>query len=142
MIDLMYRLIYWVYDIDLKILSINDSGGYYFNDKQLHFIVMGIVGMAMILIIYPIFKLLAKHNMTMVITFIYVFTMMIVLTFSIEIGQWLAGTGRVEMADVTSGLAGFLIMFFIFAVLRGLVRGIAQMVRKNQPAPEGKHWEE
>ena len=91
MIDLMYRLIYWVYDIDLKILSINDSGGYYFNDKQLHFIVMGIVGMAMILIIYPIFKLLAKHNMTMVITFIYVFTMMIVLATVVSsiAGGWL-----------------------------------------------------
>lgn len=142
MLDLLYKMIYWVYDIHNQILSINDSGGYYFNDKQLHFIVMGVVGILMIFVIYPIFKLLAKYNLTMIIAFIYVFTMMIVLTFSIEIGQWLSGTGRMEMADVTSGLAGFLVMFFIFIVIRGLFHGIIAMLKKTEPQPEGKHWEE
>lgn len=139
MLDILYKMIYWVAGMHDKILAINDAGGYYFDDKQLHFIVVGVIGLLMIFIIYPIFKLLAKYNHTMVIAWIYVFTLLLVLTFAIEIGQWLSGTGRMEMADVTSGLSGFLIMFLVFAVVRGIYHAIVGAVRKNKEAAEAKH---
>ena len=132
MLDLLYRMIYWVARMHDKILSINDAGGYYFNDKQLHFIVIGVLGLLMIFVIYPIFKLLAKYNHTMVIAWIYVFTLLLVITFAIEIGQWLSGTGRMEMADVTSGLGGFLVMFFIFALIRGIYHAIVGAITRNE----------
>ena len=138
MLDLLYRMIYWVARMHDRILMINDAGGYYLDDKQLHFVVVGGIGLLMIFIIYPIFKLLAKYNHTMVIAWIYVFTLLLVLTFAVEIGQWLSGTGRMEMADVTSGLAGFFVMFFIFAVLRGLFHGIKGMVISKEEA-DRKH---
>ena len=135
MIDLMYKIIYWIAGIENKIISINDAGGYYFDDKQLHFIVIGGLGLLMIFITYPLFKLLAKHNHTMVISWIYVFTLLIAITFAIEIGQWLTGTGRMEMADATYGLAGFLVMFFIFAVIRAIFHFIVNAFKED----EGKH---
>lgn len=138
MIDLLYKMIYWVAEIHDEILTINDAGGYYFTDKQLHFLVVGATGLLMIFIVYPIFKLLAKYNHTMVIAWIYVFTLLMGVSFAVEIGQWLSGTGRMEMADVISGMAGFFVMFFIFALIRGIYHAIIGAVTRKEEA-ERKH---
>ena len=134
--DLIYRAIYWVADIHQDIISINDQGGYYFNDKQLHFIVIGVVGMLGIFVCYPLFKLLAKFNHEMVIAFMYVFTMVLVITFAIEIGQWYSGTGRMDSEDMVYGITGFLVMFVIFAVLRGLFHAIRKLVGRDEEREE------
>ena len=114
-----------------RVLRINDAGGWYFDDKQLHFIVFGLFGMALIFVLYPLFKLLAKHNHTMVITWLYVFTVIIVLSFAIEVGQWYTGTGVMESRDIAYGITGFLVMFLIFAILRGLYHAIKAMTYKD-----------
>ena len=129
--EIIYQFITWVARVHEDIISINDSGGYYFNDKQLHFIVVGLFGMALILVLYPIFKLLATTGHTMVITWLYVFTLVIVLCFAIEIGQWYSGTGVMESEDIAYGITGFLVMFFIFAVVRGLFNGIRKLVKRD-----------
>ena len=86
--------------------------------------------MAMIFVVYPLFKKLAETNHTMVIAWIYVFTMLIVLTFAIEIGQGYTNTGRVEMADVVYGLTGFLCMFAVFLLIRMIWHSIRNHFRK------------
>ena len=126
----------WVAQIHDKILTINDTGEFYFNDKQLHFLVMGIVGMLLVFVIHPLFKLLANTNHIMVITWIYTFTVMTVVAFAIEIGQWYSGTGLMELEDVTSGLKGFLVMFAIFLVIRGIYHLV---VRAVDGPDESKH---
>lgn len=131
MTEFIFSVIYRVADVHEKLLSINDSGGYYFNDKQLHFIVMGVLGLLGIFVIYPIFKLLADSGHTMVIAWLYVFTVMIVLTFAIEIGQWYTGTGKLDFRDMTSGLAGFLVMFAIFAVIRGIFHFLVRLFSRD-----------
>ena len=133
--DFIYRIIRWIADAHDHILSINDSGQYYFNDKQLHFLVIGALGMLMIFIVYPLFKALAEHGHTMVVAWIYVFTLILVITFAIEIGQWYSGTGSMETMDIAYGVLGFLVMFFIFAVLRGIFKAIKGAFRKD----EGRH---
>ena len=129
--ELIYTFTTWVARIHERVLRINDAGGWYFDDKQLHFIVFGIFGMALIFVLYPLFKMLAKHDHTMVITWLYVFTVIMVLAFAIEIGQWYTGTGVMESQDIAYGITGFLVMFFIFAVLRGLYHGIKAMVARD-----------
>ncbi len=104
-------------------LSLNDEYAQNFTDKQLHFLFIGLVGMAMVMIVYPLFKLLSKNHL-IVIVFIYVFSLIIVLTFAIEIGQWYSGSGTMDLDDVTSGLMGFIIMFLIFAAIRLVILGI------------------
>ena len=132
----MWELIHifrtWVARIHERVLRINDAGGWYFDDKQLHFIVFGIFGMALIFVLYPLFKMLAKHDHTMVITWLYVFTVIMVLAFAIEIGQWYTGTGVMESQDIAYGITGFLVMFLIFAILRGLYHGVRAMVRTDK----------
>lgn len=105
------------------ILTLNDSNEKAFTDKQLHFLVIGILGMALILIIYPLFKLLSKNHV-LVIAFIYVFTLILGMTFAIEIGQMISGEGTMEFGDVVFGVTGFLLMFAIFAVIREVVLAI------------------
>ena len=128
----IYKAIYWVAEIHNQILSINDRGGWYFNDKQLHFIVIGVLGMIGIFIFYPLFKLLAKYDHEMVIAFLYVFTLVLVVSFAIEIGQWYSGTGRMDSEDMAYGIAGFLIMFLIFAFIRALVLAIKSLVGRDE----------
>ncbi|HHW94849.1 MAG TPA: hypothetical protein GX736_02830 [Mogibacterium sp.] len=131
MANLLYPIISWITRIHNKILTLNDSKELYFSDKQLHFLVIGLLGMALIFVIYPIFKALAKRDYIMTITWIYVFSLLIVITFAIEIGQWYTGTGAVELADVTSGLAGFLFMFLIFAVIRKIWHMIKSYIKNK-----------
>jgi glycopeptide antibiotics resistance protein len=109
-----------------KLLQINDTSALFLTDKQLHFVVMGLVGMGLLLVIYPLFLALSeKHVLT--IAWIYVFTVMVVLSFAIEIGQGITNTGNMDLEDVISGLAGFMLLFFIFAVLRLIFLGIRSL---------------
>ena len=86
--------------------------------------------MVLIFVIYPIFKWLAYNDSIMTITWIYVFTLIIVLTFAIEIGQKVSNTGAMEFADIMFGVAGFLVMYFIFAVCRAIIHWIIDLFRR------------
>lgn len=68
----------------------------------------------------------------MIISWIYVFTLILVITFSIEIGQRLTGTGDMEFADIVSGVGGFICLFVVFALIRGAVIGVLRLIRRRQ----------
>jgi TRAP-type uncharacterized transport system fused permease subunit len=129
--DIIYRFTTWASRVHDRLLTINDAGGWYLDDKQLHFVVFGVAGMLLIFVLYPIFKMLAKRDHTMVITWLYVFTLVIVIAFAVEIGQWYTGTGVMDSKDLAYGITGFLVMFLIFAIVRGTYLGIKQLVRKD-----------
>ena len=88
---------------------------------------MGLIGMGLLLVIYPLFIVLSKKHV-LAIAWIYVFTVMVVLSFAIEIGQGITNTGNVDLDDVISGLAGFMVLFIIFAVLRMIFLGIKNLL--------------
>ena len=119
----------WIAKIHSHILRLNDAYEYNFTDKELHFLVIGMMGMGFIFVVYPVFKWLAKHEHVMVIAWIYVLTLIIVITFAIEIGQKVTGTGNMEFADIVFGVVGFIVMFFIFAVIREIYKGIVSLIR-------------
>ena len=100
----------------------------------------------MIFVIYPLFKYLAKRNHEMVIAWIYVTTVLVVITFAIEIGQKWTGTGNMEFADIMYGLVGFMVMFFAFCFVRGIYHGIQKLIRyykeKDQRKPYQQYIEE
>lgn len=131
----MRELLYWcvgiIARIHDKIMQLNNAFEMNFTDKQLHFLVIGLLGMAMIFVVYPLFKYLAKHDHEMVIAWIYVFTVIIVLTFAIEIGQKITGTGNMEFADIMFGLVGFLLMFVIFSLIRILFHLLLRLTRRK-----------
>ena len=116
--EFLYMIVGWIAKIHSYLMRFNDSYEYNFSDKELHFIVIGLLGMAFVFIVYPVFKWLAKHNHVMVIAWIYVFTLILVITFAIEIGQKVTNTGAMEFADIVFGVVGFIVMFFIFSIVR------------------------
>ena len=132
----MESFLYWVValmsQMHNRIMSINDGIEYSFNDKELHFIIIGLLGICMILVIHPIFNWLAKNGHTMVISFLYVFTVVIVVTFAIEIGQKVTNTGAMEFADITAGVIGFLVAFLCFMIIRGIYLAIRKALKNRE----------
>ena len=110
-----------------KIMRFNDSYEMFLSDKQLHFMVMGLIGIGILLVIYPLFKLLSRNHVV-VIAFIYVFTVMTVLTFAVEIGQGITGQGTMDMDDVVAGMSGFIALFILFIIIRAIILGIFNMI--------------
>ena len=122
-------MVIFVAKIHNYILSLNDAYEKNFTDKQLHFLVIGILGMLILMVIYPLFKLLSEYHI-LAIAFIYVFTVIVVITFAIEIGQKISDSGTMDFADIVFGIAGFLLMFVIFAVIRQIFLAIINLFRK------------
>ena len=130
MVRFLYFMVEGVARIHNKILQINDSSALFLSDKQLHFAIMGLLGMGMLLVIYPLFLALSKNHV-LTIAWIYVFTVMVMLSFAIEIGQGITGTGNMDLEDVISGLAGFMLLFIVFALLRMIFIGIRNLLFRN-----------
>ena len=128
MTRLLYAFVKGAALIHESILHLNDRAGLFLTDKQLHFLIMGLTGMGILMVIYPLFLILSRHHV-LTIAWIYVFTVMVVLCFAIEIGQGITGTGNMEFADILSGMAGFMLLFIIFAVLRGVCLLIMKLFR-------------
>ena len=87
--------------------------GLHLNDKQLHFLVIGILGIVLFLFVNKVFKYLIRYSLT-AISFIYTFTVLVVLVFAIEIEQKITGRGNMEFQDILEGLWGFLVVFIIY----------------------------
>ena len=109
--ELLYGIVELLAKIHSYLLRFNDAYEYNFSDKELHFLVIGILGMMFIFVVYPVFKWLAKHDHV------------------IEIGQKVTNTGNMEFADIVFGVVGFIVMFFIFAVIREIYKGIVSLIR-------------
>ena len=128
--EFLYGIVELIAKIHSHLLQLNDAYEYNFTDKELHFLVIGIMGMAFIFVVYPIFKWLAKNDHVMVIAWIYVFTLIIVITFAIEIGQKVTNTGNMEFVDIMFGVFGFIVMFFIFGIVREIYKAIRRFARR------------
>ncbi len=130
--NLLYGLFGLVAHIHSSIMTMNDGIENSFTDKELHFIVIGIIGIAMIFVIHPIFLWLARNNHTMIISFFYVITVIFVITFAIEIGQRISGTGAMEFDDIVYGIGGFLAFFTVFIILRAIVHLITKLFKSRR----------
>lgn len=129
----MKEFLYWMVGIVARIheslLSLNDTFENSLSDKMLHFIIIGAFGIVLIFVIHPLFNWLAKNGHTMVISFMYVLTVVIVIAFGIEIGQGLTHTGNMEFADIMYGVVGFIAFFIIFALIRAVIHAITDYRR-------------
>lgn len=136
--EMLYWAVGWITKIHNYILHLNDAFEYNFTDKELHFLVVGVLGMGLVFGIYPIFLWLVQRNHVLTLTWIYVFTLIIVLTFAIEIGQKITHSGNMEFADIMTGVLGFVLMFFVFATIREVCRMILRLFSEKQKDDDGR----
>jgi uncharacterized membrane protein len=99
------------------------------NDKQLHFIVIAIIGMIIYFIVDKLFKAMAKYNIS-ILSFIYTFTVLVVIVFGIEIQQKITQRGNMEFSDIVAGLWGFIVFFAIYIIIHNLIRFISKIIKK------------
>ncbi len=66
MADLLYYLVEKMAGIHDVLMTLNDSYETMLSDKELHFIVIGVLGMALLLVIFPLFKALSKHHVLVI----------------------------------------------------------------------------
>lgn len=87
-------------------------------DKDLHFWVMGIIGIMIFLFVLVVSRILAKMRFGItILSFLYTFTFMVVLVFAIEIQQALTNRGHMEFQDAIIGLLGFILFFLLFVAV-------------------------
>ena len=122
-----------VAQIHESLMHLNDNFELYFGDKDMHFIVMAVLGMILFFMVHFVFKRLGKWSIT-AISFIYVFTVMTVLGLAIEIGQKITGTGDMDFRDVVAGLYGVLAFFAVYTVYRLIVLLVRHLMRGRKKA--------
>lgn len=110
---------------------ITDKLKWGFNDKQLHFIIIGVIGIIIFAITHALFKWIAKYSIT-VISFIYTFTVLLVIVFGIEIGQKITKRGNMEFADVVAGVLGFIYIFIIYIIIRLIIYMVKQIIKNKK----------
>ncbi|ASK62437.1 hypothetical protein CFK37_09850 [Virgibacillus phasianinus] len=109
-----------------------DMFGLQMTDKELHFWIIGIIGIITFFFVYVCFKIIEamKWSIT-ILSFIYTFTVMVVLVFAIELQQAVTNRGNMEFADAVMGLWGFLVFFMIYFVLAVIIYIIVKMVKRK-----------
>lgn len=115
--------------IHASLMRLNDGFAFGLDDKQLHFVIMAALGMFLFFMVHFVFSRVARWSIT-VISFIYVFTVMTVLCFAIEIGQRITGTGNMDFGDVVAGLQGVVTFFAVYTAYRLILLLIQRVIRK------------
>lgn len=131
--SILYEGTMIVAQIHESLMHLNDNFELYFGDKDMHFIVMAVLGMILFFMVHFVFKRLAKWSIT-AISFIYVFTVMTVLGLAIQIGQKITGTGDMDFRDVVAGLYGVLAFFAVYTVYRLIVLLVRHLMRGRKKA--------
>lgn len=111
---------------------LNQLFGMSMTDKDLHFWVMGIIGIMLFLAVYLVIKIIEKMKFSAtILSFIFTFTGMTVLVFAIEIQQAITNRGNMEFADAAMGLWGFVVFFAIYAMVMGVLYSVYTRIKKR-----------
>ena len=109
-----------------SLMRLNDGFELSLGDKDCHFIIMALLAMVLFFAVHAVFSRLARWSITAV-SFIYVFTVMTVLGFAIEIGQRISGTGAMDFGDIVAGLYGVLAFFAVYTLCRLAANAVSRL---------------
>jgi len=104
--------------------------GFKLTDQDLHFWVIGIIGIVVFILSDIVFKNIAKWSIS-AISFVYTLTVLVVLVFAVEIEQRITGHGSMEFSDIVAGLWGFIVMFAIYVAIRGAIYAVQRQLKKR-----------
>ena len=131
MTRIIYLFITFINKLHNKLFYYNDYKGLNLTDKQLHFIIIGLFGFCLLAFIQPLFAWISKHFGLLFITFSYVFTIVLMLSFAIEIGQAYSGSGTMDFYDIASGILGFFTAFAIYLIIYIVYKSIKKIGKKD-----------
>lgn len=117
-----------IHDLIITIIS---GLGLPVNDKMIHFYFIGFLGLALYIFVDFTFKKLAKYGISLL-SFIYTFSTIIVISLVIEIQQKITGEGNMEFSDITYGMWGFFLFLAVFIVFSLLFKFIFKKVKGSK----------
>ncbi|HET7627851.1 MAG TPA: hypothetical protein VFK44_05615 [Bacillales bacterium] len=103
--------------------------GWSFTDKDLHFWLIGLLGIVCFFVVQVLFRWISQWSVT-VLSLIYTLTVLLVIVFAIEIQQKITGRGHMEFDDAIVGLYGFFAFFAVYLAVRLLWRGGRLLYRR------------
>jgi len=121
------------------ILNLMEFAGLDLTDKDLHLWIMGMIGICIFGGTHLFFKYLSKYGIT-AISFVYTFTVMVVIVFAIEIQQQITGRGNMEFDDAVIGLWGFLLFFAAFLLIKAIHKGINSQLSRKDNKPTNRRF--
>lgn len=143
MLETLHNIVAWMTRAHDFIMTLNDRFETRLSDKQLHFIVIGALGLALLMLVYPVFRWLSRKGRVLAITWIYALTVLVVVTFAIEIGQRVTGTGYMEFGDIAAGLSGFFAVTAAILALRlaaWCLRAVFGLARRGRRKARAESW--
>lgn len=99
------------------------------DDKFMHLIVIGFIGIIIFFIANITFKWLSKYSIE-IISFIFSLFVVLVLVFAIEIQQYITGSGKMEFEDVLYGIVGFILAIGIYIAIKLFISLIKFIIKK------------
>lgn len=131
MIEILNALTNIMNMVHSLIISIVSMLGFSVNDKMLHFFFIGIMGLLLYVIVDLVFKKLAKFGISLL-SMLYAFSVIVVVSIVIEIQQKLTGEGNMEFADIVYGLLGFALFFIIYLIVSIAIKFIYKKFKRNK----------
>ncbi|MEC3884138.1 hypothetical protein VKA52_10415 [Halobacillus sp. HZG1] len=113
------------------ILKFTQMMGWNLTDKDLHFWVIGVLGLIGLIFVDILFHAIAKWSIT-AISFLFTFAMVLVFVFAVEIQQKITGSGNMEFADALVSVLGFFLFCGIYFVFIGIIRAIKKYTAINK----------
>ncbi|MFJ7858878.1 hypothetical protein ACIQZM_13375 [Peribacillus sp. NPDC097206] len=118
---------------DFILIFVSDTLNLNATDKDLHFWIMGIIGIIIFIFVLVLSNIISRLRFGItILSFIYTFTVMVVLVFAIEIQQALTSRGNMEFQDAAIGLWGFIVFFLIFVVLSFFYLFIKKILKQTK----------
>ena len=118
---------------DFILVFVSDTLNSDATDKDLHFWIMGILGIIIFLFVFGISKVIIKMRFGItILSFLYTFTAMVVLVFAIEIQQALTDRGNMEFKDAAIGLWGFIVFFLAFACISLIYLWVKKLLKSGK----------
>src|SRR5699024_2536251 len=85
------------------------------------------------IMVYIAFRIISAFRFsTGILSFIYTFTVMLVLVFAIEIQQALTSRGTMDFQDAVVGMYGFFIFFFVYTCIVAIGYLIKRLIFKKE----------
>ena len=122
----LYQAVAYIARVHDKLAECNRMLASPYSDKEMHFIVTAAFGLLLFLLLLPLFRLLTKFGRSGIMAWLFSFMAVLFITFAIEVGQQVTGTGGLELEDIVYSIVGFLIA----SAAAGLVYLLYLLVRK------------
>jgi hypothetical protein len=126
-IKIIAEIVNTLHDLLIKVFQ---ALGFQLTDKELHFWIIGIIGIFNFFFVQAFFKWISEWSIT-ALSFVYTFTVVLVIVFAIEIQQKVTGRGNMEFADAVMGIYGFLAFFGVYLAIRLIAKITTAIYKKS-----------